>query len=109
MVTSSTPCSSDTALEGSATPLASVSPTFATSPVDDVAAPAITSGGRRKSIAWLHFCEAQDYKTSRKATCMRCGTTLTASHGSTSTMLNHLRMKHADCLAGPSDEKPPDR
>jgi BED zinc finger len=62
-----------------------------------------------KSIVWFHFRKAQDYKTSKKATCMHCGTTLVASHGSTSTMLNHLRTKHPEYLVGPSGESSPGR
>jgi hypothetical protein len=47
------------------------------------------------------FRKADDYSESRKATCMYCGKTLKATHGTTSTMLTHLTAKHSDMFATP--------
>jgi hypothetical protein len=54
-----------------------------------------------RSQVWLHFTKADDYAASRKATCMHCGKTFKATHGSTTTMHLHLTKKHRDILTTP--------
>jgi BED zinc finger len=88
-----------------------MSPTSAvdtSSGVDGVITSASASGRRSRSLAWLHFRKARDYRTTKKAACMHCGKTLVASHGSTSTMLLHLQRKHAD-IVGPITANSPNR
>jgi hypothetical protein len=62
------------------------------------------TGRPHKSEAWDHFEKADDYATSRKATCMHCDKTLKASRGSTSTMLAHLKSHHPHVLARTTDK-----
>ena len=62
-----------------------------------------------RSPVWKHFVKADGYETSKKAFCMHCNAKLTASGGSTSSMLQHLQKKHPDMLTQPDDAESPDR
>jgi BED zinc finger len=86
------------------------------SPPQERTPPNATAAARPKATArqprspvWKHFIKADDYETSKKADCMYCDATLTASGGSTSSMLQHLEKKHPDMLTQPDDAESPDR
>jgi len=69
------------------------------------------TGRQPRSPVWKHFIQADDYATSKKATCMYCDATLTASGGSTSSMLVHhqKKKKHPGMLDTPDDSESSDR
>jgi hypothetical protein len=62
-----------------------------------------------RSQVWLHFKKADDYRSSRRATCMRCNKILLASCGSTTTMHSHLRRFHPSVFIGPAGAGSSDR
>jgi BED zinc finger len=72
--------------------------------------PAVSPTGRQlTSVVWKHFIRLPDYNTSRRGTCMHCARVLKACRGSTSSMLVHLKVHHADKLTSPANAEPTDR
>ena len=101
-------CSSGNASETS--PLETPSPCASTAPpVHVLGFPErnCINGRQPRSEVWLHFLKADDYLTSKKATCMHCNKTLTSHRGSTSTMHLHLEKNHPSVLS--TGAEPPDR
>jgi hypothetical protein len=58
---------------------------------------------------WKHFIKADDYATSKKVTCKYCNATLTATGGSTSSLIAHLQRKHPGVLDMPDGVEPFDK
>jgi hypothetical protein len=80
-----------------------------TPPNVTAAARPYTTARQPRSLVWKHFIKAGDYETSKKATCMHCTAVLTASGGSTSSMLQHVQKQHPDVLTQPDGAESPDR
>jgi hypothetical protein len=100
--------SHDATSESSSPPLATPSPPACVAPPAHVLttpANTDTAGRQPRSEAWNHFAKALDYMASRKATCMHCSKTLMVTHGSTTTMLAHLKTKHPNMLTTSADAK----
>ena len=72
-------------------------------PVCIATARATRNGHQRRSLAWRHFDEADDYETSGKVNCVYCGRAILATGGTTTGMLYHLKRHHPDVLATPDD------
>ena len=56
---------------------------------------------QRRSLAWRHFDEADDYETSGKVNCIYCGRAILATGGTTTGMLYHLKRHHPNVLTTP--------
>ena len=70
---------------------------------------ASASNSPRGSAVWLHFQKRPDFRVSKRATCMHCGKTLVASHGSTSSMIIHLQRRHPIRFAASTGADSPNR